>query len=188
MNRDEAFTARNRAKIPILIVLATVNYWIATVIAAVAGTITVIFAAIIEGGDIPTDEDVLVFLGIAILVIVALAAVIATVYALVRLPFLRRRLERQMLTEAQARIATPDDYPEVRNLLAGLAIAAGNDVPRFAIIEDVSANSFSVGTNPENTIVGVTTGMIDQLTRDELEAVLAYEVSRIDSFDVALLR
>jgi heat shock protein HtpX len=126
------------------------------------------------------------WLGIGILAIAAVAAVIATLFAILRLPFLRRRLEHQVLTETQARVTTPDDHPEVRILLEGLAIAAGTPVPRFAIIEEASANSFSVGTRPAKTIVGVTSGLIDTLSRDELEAVLAYEVSRIDSFDVAL--
>jgi heat shock protein HtpX len=72
------------------------------------------------------------------------------------------------------------------NLLDGLAIAANVPAPRFAIIDDAAPNSFSVGTKPKSTIVAVTSGLIESLTRDELEAVLAYEVSRIDSRDIAL--
>jgi heat shock protein HtpX len=58
--------------------------------------------------------------------------------------------------------------------------------PRFAVIDDPAPNSFGVGTRPKNTLVGVTTGLSLQLTRDELEAILAYEVSRIRAWDVAL--
>ncbi len=54
------------------------------------------------------------------------------------------------------------------------------------MIDDPAPNSFGVGTRPTSTIVGVTTGLSDKLSRDELEAVLAYEVSRIRSWDVAL--
>jgi Zn-dependent protease with chaperone function len=53
------------------------------------------------------------------------------------------------------------------------------------VITDPAPNSFGVGTRPETAIVGVTTGLADHLSRDELEAVLAYEVSRIRSWDVA---
>ena len=79
-----------------------------------------------------------------------------------------------------------DSHQEVRNLLEGLAIAAGITPPRFAVIDDPAPNSFGVGTKPKHAIVAVTTGLCDELTRDELEAVLAYEVTRIRSYDVAL--
>ncbi len=91
-----------------------------------------------------------------------------------------------MLAETGAVVSDADDHRELRNLLDGLAIAGGIPAPRFAVITDAAPNSFGVGTRPENTIVGVTTGLSEQLTRDELEAVLAYEVSRIRSWDVAL--
>ena len=79
-----------------------------------------------------------------------------------------------------------DSHQEVRNLLEGLAIAAGIPPPRYAVIDDPAPNSFGVGTKPKDAIVAVTTGLCDELSRDELEAVLAYEVTRIRSYDVAL--
>ena len=91
-----------------------------------------------------------------------------------------------MLAETGAVIADPAAYVQLRNLLEGVAIAGGIPVPRFAVIDDPAPNSFGVGTRPTSTILGVTTGLSEQLTRDELEAVLAYEVSRIRSWDVAL--
>jgi heat shock protein HtpX len=103
-----------------------------------------------------------------------------------RIPGLRRKLERRVLAETGARIADPDDFPEIRNLLEALSISAGVPVPRFAVIQDVAPNSFGVGTRPKNTIIGITSGLPHHLTRDELEAVLSYEVSRIGSWDIAL--
>jgi heat shock protein HtpX len=108
------------------------------------------------------------------------------VVALFKIPFARRRLERQVLRETGAAIAKPEEHREVKNVLEALAIAAGIDVPRFAVIADAAPNSFGVGTRPSKSIIGVTTGLSDVLSRDELEAVLAYEVSRIKSWDVAL--
>ncbi len=103
-----------------------------------------------------------------------------------RIPFARRRLERQVLTETGATISDGADHVKVRNLLEGLAIAADIPPPRFAVIDDPAPNSFGVGTRPATAIVGITTGLEPGLSRDELEAVLAYEVSRIRSWDVAL--
>jgi heat shock protein HtpX len=59
-------------------------------------------------------------------------------------------------------------------------------LPRFAMIQDMTPNSFGVGTRPKKTIIGITSGLVDELNRDELEAVLSYEVSRIGSWDIAL--
>ena len=71
-------------------------------------------------------------------------------------------------------------------MLDALAIAAHIPPPRFAIVDELAPNSFAVGTRPKRAIVAVTRGAVDKLSRDELEAILAYEVSRIGSFDVAL--
>ena len=57
---------------------------------------------------------------------------------------------------------------------------------RFAVVDDPAPNSFALGTRPSRAVVAVTTGAIDGLERTELEAVIAYEVSRIGSWDVAL--
>jgi heat shock protein HtpX len=182
----DLFARRNRARIALMLVLATINYMVAIALATVAVVLTIILGLFLEGGDIPGDLDVLKFLGIAIGGIAAVSAVVGAVIGLVRIPFQRRRLERRVLKETGAHIAGPDEHPRVRNLLEGLAIAAGVVVPRFAIIDDAAANAFGVGTRPSNTVIGVTTGLQQKLSRDELEAVLAFEVSRIRSWDVAL--
>ena len=74
----------------------------------------------------------------------------------------------------------------MRNSLQCLALSADIPVPRFAVIPDPVPNSFGVGTRPRKTIIGITSGLPDALTRDELEAALSYEVSRIGSWDIAL--
>jgi heat shock protein HtpX len=185
---DEGFVyaARNRARIAMLILLAVVNYWLATVVAAVVIALTLALRVLAEGGDVPTDTKVLKVIGIGLFIVTAIAVVVGSLVALFRLPFLRLGLERRVLRETGARIASPDDHPQVRNLLEGLAIASGLPAPRFAVIDDDAPNSFGVGTRAKKAVVAVTTGLIDALTRDELEAILAYEVSRIGDWDVAL--
>ena len=170
----------------LVVVLATINYMVAVALATAAVVLTIILGLLFEGGDIPGDLDALKFLGIAIAGIVALSACAGAVIGLLRIPFQRRGLERRVLAETGAHVAHPEEHPQVRNLLEGLAIAAGVAVPRFAVIAEGAPNSFGVGTRPSNTIIGVTTGLQMALSRDELEAVLAYEVSRIRSWDVAL--
>jgi heat shock protein HtpX len=182
----DLFARRNRLRISLLVVLATLNYVIAVALATVAVVLTVVLGIVFEGGDALTDLGSLKWIGIGLAFIVVGSAAIGAVIGLVRIPFQRRRLQRLVLKETGAHIAKPEEHPQVRNLLEGLAIAAGLPAPKFAIIDDASPNSFGVGTRPSNTLVGVTTGLQKVLSRDELEAVLAYEVSRIRSWDVAL--
>jgi heat shock protein HtpX len=178
--------ARNRGRIATLLVLATLNYVLATALAAVAAALGLALWAMFEGGIFPDDADSLKILGILLGGIVVLSFTVGLVLAVFRIPLQRRRLERRVLAETGAHVAAPDEHPRVRNLLEGLAIAAGLPVPRFAVIEDAAPNSFGVGTRPKSTIVAVTTGLVEKLSRDELEAILAYEVSRTGSWDVAL--
>ena len=182
----DLFARRNRARIALLLVLATVNYMIAVALATVAVVLTLVFGVIFGLEVFPDDLDTLKYMAIGIVGLAVLSGIAGLAIGLVRIPFQRRSLEKRVLAETGAHLADPDEHAEVRNLLDGLAIAAGITAPRFAVIDDAAPNSFGVGTRPSNTVVGVTAGLSKALSRDELEAVLAYEVSRIRSWDVAL--
>jgi heat shock protein HtpX len=186
MGGGHDFSSGNRARIAVVIVLATLSYWLAVVLATIVAALTLVLGILLNAGDFTTDLDVWRLIGIGLLVVIAIAAVVGTLIALVSIPSRRRALEDRMLWESGAELVEPDQYPEVRNLLAGLAIAADIPQPRFVIVHDAAPNSFGVGTKPAMTVIGITTGLMKVLTRDELEAVLAYEVSRIGSWDVAL--
>ena len=182
----DLFKRRNRFRIVALVLLATLNYMLAVALATVAVILGLALLAIFNFEIIPGSFDEAKWMGIGLGVIVVLSFAVGLVVALVRIPFARRRLERQVLAETGAQLSDGNQHRQVRNLLDGLAIAADIPPPRFAVIDDPAPNSFGVGTRPGTAIVGVTTGLSDALSRDELEAVLAYEVSRIRSWDVAL--
>ncbi len=185
MERPDLFARRNRLRILGLLVLATVVYWMAVCAAAVA-TALVGLAWLFSEAGLPGSFELLKWVGFFCLGVIALSIVIGSFLSLFRLPTLRRKLEAQVLRETGAHLANPDEYPEVRNLLEGLALSAGVPIPRFAVIQDRAPNSFGVGTRPKKTIIGITTGLVERLNRDELEAALSYEVSRIGSWDIAL--
>jgi heat shock protein HtpX len=183
--RPDLFARKNRLRIVALLILATVVYWMAVCAAVVATAMLGILWLLSEGG-LPDSFELLKWLVLFIAAVFVLSIIVGSFMSLFRIPTLRRKLERQVLAETGARLANPDDFPEVRNILEALAISAGVPVPRFAVIQDVAPNSFGVGTRPKKTIIGVTSGLEYHLTRDELEAVLSYEVSRIGSWDIAL--
>ena len=182
----DLFERRNRARIVAVVLIAAVNYVIAVALAAVAVALSLVLLAIFKLEIWPDSVEMLELMGYGIGGICAIAFVIGFFTALVRIPSRRRDLERRVLSETGATVIADDSHKEIRNLLEGLAIAAGIPPPRFAVIDDPAPNSFGVGTKPKRAIVAVTTGLCDLLTRDELEAVLAYEVTRIRSYDVAL--
>lgn len=75
---------------------------------------------------------------------------------------------------------------QVRNLVDGLAIAAGVSPPTTAVIPDPAPNCLTVGRGPGTAWLVMTTGLLDALPRDELEAVLAFEMGRIAARSVSL--
>jgi heat shock protein HtpX len=82
----------------------------------------------------------------------------------------------QPVTEAQA----PDLYGSVRRL----SQKAGLPMPKVYIIPEQSLNAFATGRNPEHGVVAVTEGILRTLSRDELEGVLAHELSHIKHRDI----
>jgi len=83
-------------------------------------------------------------------------------------------------------VVAAGDEPRLHNLLAGLAIAAGTPPVTVALVDDAAPNALAVGRSPRDTTVVVTSGLVQKLTRDQLEAVLAVEVCAIRRLDIAL--
>lgn len=83
-----------------------------------------------------------------------------------------------------ARPVTRKDAPDLYNLLENLAVSRGMRTPSLHIIETPALNAFASGVHERQYAVTVTTGLLATLNRDELEAVLAHELTHIISRDV----
>lgn len=79
------------------------------------------------------------------------------------------------------------DAPELYNMLENLCISRGMNMPKLQIMETTALNAFASGINDKTYTVTLTRGIIDALERDELEAVMAHELSHIRHKDVRLL-
>ncbi len=77
--------------------------------------------------------------------------------------------------------------PEIYNLLENLCIGQGIPMPKLNIIEQRGLNAFASGINQKTYTVTLTRGIIERLDRDELEAVIAHELTHIQNRDVRLL-
>ncbi|MFP4313414.1 MAG: M48 family metallopeptidase [Alphaproteobacteria bacterium] len=82
---------------------------------------------------------------------------------------------------------TRKEEPELYNMLENLSITAGIPTPRLEIIETHARNAFASGIDQKSFTVTVTRGLMNSLSKDELEAVLAHELAHILNRDVRLL-
>jgi heat shock protein HtpX len=91
------------------------------------------------------------------------------------------------LAMSRAKPAEGTRYRQVHNIVEGLSIAAGIPKPRVYIVEDTAPNAFATGRNPEHGAIAVTTGLLAKLDRDELEGVIAHELSHIQNRDTLVM-
>lgn len=82
---------------------------------------------------------------------------------------------------------TRKDYPKLYNMLENMCIARGITPPQLALSETTALNAFASGLNEKQYTITLTRGLIDTLDDDELEAVIAHELTHIQNKDVRLL-
>ena len=76
------------------------------------------------------------------------------------------------------------DAPEFYSIVESLSITAGLPMPKLYIINDSSMNAFAAGTNPENSVICVTMGLLENMDKVEIEGVMAHEISHIKNYDI----
>ena len=92
-----------------------------------------------------------------------------------------------VLAAVGAQEADPQQYQQLYNIVQTLAIGDGLPVPKVYVIDDPSPNAFATGRDPAHAAVTVTTGLLRIMNREEIEGVLAHEMSHVKNFDVRLL-
>ena len=88
------------------------------------------------------------------------------------------------LASTKAKKIEEGTFQEVRDIVEFLSQKEKMPVPELYIIESDQPNAFATGRNPKNSAVAVTTGILKVLNRDELEGVLAHELSHIKNNDI----
>ena len=76
------------------------------------------------------------------------------------------------------------EAPQLFNIVEEMSIAAGIPMPRVYVMATAAPNAFATGNSPENAAVAVTTGLLEKLNRDELQGVIAHEMSHIRNYDI----
>lgn len=79
------------------------------------------------------------------------------------------------------------DNSYVYNMVENLAITAGLPMPRVYLIDDSAENAFATGRDPKHAAIALTTGIVDKLNNEELEGVIAHEMSHVGNYDTRLM-
>lgn len=79
------------------------------------------------------------------------------------------------------------DNPYVYRMVENLSITAGIPMPKVYIIQDAAMNAFATGRDPQHASIALTTGIIGRLENEELEGVIAHELSHIKNYDIRLM-
>lgn len=95
--------------------------------------------------------------------------------------------DQVVLRTTGARPAEGREYVYLRDTVEGLSLAAGIPPPEVYVVPSEEINAFATGRDPEHSSVAVTTGLLRVLDRQELEGVLAHEVSHIRNRDVSFM-
>lgn len=77
--------------------------------------------------------------------------------------------------------------PELISVLENLTIAAGLPMPKVYMIDDSAMNAFATGRDPQHAVVCVTSGLLERMTKTELEGVLAHELSHVGNYDIRFM-
>lgn len=80
-----------------------------------------------------------------------------------------------------------EDNPYVYRLVENLCLTAGLPMPKIYLINDTAPNAFATGRDPQHASVAITTGIIQLLENEELEGVIAHELSHIKNYDIRLM-
>ncbi len=93
-----------------------------------------------------------------------------------------------LLAASRAKLVTHDVHPQLFNIVEEMKIAAGLPaMPKIYIINDPAPNAFATGRSPKSASVAVTAGLLARLNRDELQGVIAHEISHILHRDILFI-
>lgn len=112
-----------------------------------------------------------------------LGTMFATIYSLISY----YTADKVALFANGAKPISKRDHFELYTTVENLAIAGGIPTPNIYIIKDPALNAFATGRSPRNASVAITTGLLEQLDKTELQGVMAHEISHIRNYDIRLM-
>ncbi|MEK7192693.1 MAG: M48 family metallopeptidase [Patescibacteria group bacterium] len=94
--------------------------------------------------------------------------------------------DKVVLSLAGARPALRAEFFDLYNAVENLSITAGLPMPKVYVVDDPAPNAFATGRNKEHSVICVTTGLLKIMDKNELQGVIAHELSHIGNYDILL--
>ena len=95
--------------------------------------------------------------------------------------------DKRVLWSSGAKIISREEYPKLHEIVERLSTNNGLPKPKVAMVNSNVPNAFATGKSPKSSLVAVTTGLLELLDDDELEAVIGHELTHVRSRDVLVL-
>ncbi|PKL72480.1 zinc metalloprotease HtpX [Candidatus Kuenenbacteria bacterium HGW-Kuenenbacteria-1] len=113
--------------------------------------------------------------------------IIAIIFSIAMSLFSYFQGDKVALWTAGAKPIEQKDNPYVYQMIENLCITAGLPLPKIYLIPDSAPNAFACGRNPKHASIALTTGIVEMLENEELEGVIAHELSHIRNYDILLM-
>ena len=91
------------------------------------------------------------------------------------------------LASVNAKPASRTEHGEFFNVAENMALASGLPMPRLYVMESPQINAFASGRDPQHAVICATTGCLEKLQKDELEGVIAHEMSHVANYDIRFM-
>jgi heat shock protein HtpX len=95
--------------------------------------------------------------------------------------------DKMILRSMGAKIVTESEEPKLHQIVSRLCANADLPMPKIAVVKTSMPNAFATGRNQMNAVVAVTTGIMERLDNNELEAVLAHELTHVKNRDMMVM-
>jgi len=95
--------------------------------------------------------------------------------------------DKMILRSMGAKIVTESEEPKLHQIVSRLCANADLPMPKIAVVKTSMPNAFATGRNQKNAVVAVTTGIMERLDNNELEAVLAHELTHVKNRDMMVM-
>jgi heat shock protein HtpX len=113
--------------------------------------------------------------------------IIAAIISLIMTLFSYYAGDKIALATSGAKPINHDENTYVYHLVENLCITAGMPMPKIYLIPDSNINAFATGRDPQHASIAITQGAIDKLANEELEGVIAHELSHVKNYDIRLM-
>ena len=94
--------------------------------------------------------------------------------------------DKIVLASTHAEPIKKEDSPELYRIVENLSIASGIPMPKIFILNEAQPNAFATGRDEKHAVIAVTKGLLGKLERNEIEGVIAHEISHIRNKDILL--